>query len=107
MMGEGHTYQARQKLWFRCLEYSADLTVDSLVAHCQNQNGVGRGYQGEPPSPPEESQLYQVSLPWTATIISFPVEGCHGWAMIRTNIRIHFVCRHVQDTIVIMEEGGP
>ena len=32
------------------------------------------------------------------------VEGCRGKAKRRTNLRIHFMHHHVQDTIVILEE---
>ena len=34
------------------------------------------------------------------------MEGCQGWATIRTNFRIHFVHRHVRDTVVILGEGN-
>ena len=34
------------------------------------------------------------------------VEGCLGEASNSTNLRVHFAHRHVQDTIVIMEEGN-
>ena len=36
----------------------------------------------------------------------FPVEGCGGRASTCTNLQIYSVQRHVQDTIVIMEEGN-
>ena len=39
--------------------------------------------------------------PW-----SFPVEGCPGRAAKRTAIWVHFLHRHVLDTMVILEEGN-
>ena len=34
------------------------------------------------------------------------MEDCEGQAIMRTNIRIHFVHRHMRYTIVILEEGN-
>ena len=34
-----------------------------------------------------------------------PVEGCPGVSETRAAMRVHFVHRHVQDTVVILEEG--
>ena len=34
-----------------------------------------------------------------------PVEGCLGRAATRTVMRVHFLHRHVLDTMVILEEG--
>ena len=35
-----------------------------------------------------------------------PGRGLQGGAMSRDNLRVHFVHRHVRDTIVILEEGN-
>ena len=35
-----------------------------------------------------------------------PVEGCSGWALTRTAMRVHFWYRHVRDTVVILEQGN-
>ena len=35
-----------------------------------------------------------------------PVEGCPGALATRTAMRVHFVHRHVQDTVVMLEEGN-
>ena len=35
-----------------------------------------------------------------------PVEGCPGWEGMRTATRIHFCNRHVQEIVVILEEGN-
>ena len=35
-----------------------------------------------------------------------PVEGCLGALATRTVTRVHFVHRHVQDTLVMLEEGN-
>ena len=36
-----------------------------------------------------------------------PVEGCPGVSETRAAMRVHFVHRHVHDTVVILEEGKP
>ena len=35
-----------------------------------------------------------------------PVEGCPGVLATRTAMRVHFVHRNVQDTVVMLEEGN-
>ena len=35
-----------------------------------------------------------------------PVEGCQGQAENQTGIRVHFVHRHVRETMFIVEEGS-
>ena len=36
----------------------------------------------------------------------FPVEGCPGELATRTAMRVHFVHRHVHNTVVMLEEGN-
>ena len=48
--------------------------------------------------------LYRVSFPMAAGSIGCQVGGCKGQAMTHINLRIHFMHRHVQDTLVILEE---
>ena len=36
-----------------------------------------------------------------------PVEGCHGQEKINMGLRVHFVFRCMQDTMVIMAEETP
>ena len=61
---------------------------------------------GHPPPPPREAQTYQVYFPKHSPSLQCPVAGCLGGASSRTNLRIHFVHRHVWDTTVILEEGS-
>ena len=39
--------------------------------------------------------------------MKYPVEGCPGVSATRAAMRVHFVHRHVHDTMVILEEGNP
>ena len=41
---------------------------------------------------------------WAAGLVGFPVGGCGGRALVRTNLHIHFVHRPVRYMEVIMEE---
>ena len=43
-------------------------------------------------------------LPGQGRLRSCPVEGCPGQAATRTEMRVHFMHRYVQDTVVILEE---
>ena len=62
---------------------------------------------GTPPPPffsPTESNTYHVSFPKSDGFMVCPVEGCQGRAVVRTNLWVHFVHRHVKDAVVILEE---
>ena len=50
-------------------------------------------------------KIFRVSVPRTDRSISCQVEDCEGREMMRNNLGIHFVHRHMRDTVVIMEEG--
>ena len=39
--------------------------------------------------------------PW-----NYPVEGCPGQAAMTTAMRVHFLHRHVRDTVIILEDGN-
>ena len=47
-----------------------------------------------------------MALPTAGGPQSCQVEGCQGRAATRTEMRVHFFCLHVQDTLVILEEGN-
>ena len=82
-----------------------------LDSHRMTQHGKARGRKwawtdaatggGEG----EEKQTYRMELPKGGTT-ECPVEGCPGRAGTRTAMRVHFWRRHVQDTIIILEEGN-
>ena len=52
----------------------------------------------------EETQTYRMALPTKGGLWSFSVEGCTGRAATRTAMRVHFIHRHVLDTVFILEE---
>ena len=75
-----------------------------LDAHCQDYHGNYQPPQWTAPMTTPDPRLYRVSLPRAARSIGCPVGSCEGRATTRTNLQIHFVYRHVRDTVVIMEE---
>ena len=57
-------------------------------------------------APPTEDQKYRVSFPKHLLRLWCLVALCLGGESSRTNLLIHFAHRHVQDKIVILEEGS-
>ena len=47
-----------------------------------------------------------MALPKNAGLRSCPVEGCSGRAVTRSYMRMHLLHWHVQDTMLILEEGN-
>ena len=56
----------------------------------------------KPPARGEGPRTYQMALPSKGVLRSCPVEGCLGEAATRTEMRLHFLHRHVLDAVFIM-----
>ena len=50
--------------------------------------------------------MYKMNFPTKGGRRQCPVEGCPGVSETRAAMRVHFVHRHVHDTVVILEEGN-
>ena len=50
--------------------------------------------------------MYKLNFPAKGGRTQFPVEGCPGLSATRAAMLVHFVHRHVHDTVVILEEGN-
>ena len=50
--------------------------------------------------------MYNINFPTKGGRRQCPVEGCPGVSATRAAMRVHFVHRHVHDTVVILEEGN-
>ena len=50
--------------------------------------------------------MYKMNFPKKGGRRQCPVEGCPGVSETRAAMRVHFVHRHVHDTVVILEEGN-
>ena len=86
-----------------------ELEEGLLATHRQTQYGIiwwpeWASTPSTPPTPPP--RLYRVSFLWESRYMVFPVEGCRVRASTRPNLWNHSVHCHVQDAIVIREEGN-
>ena len=55
----------------------------------------------DPPDGRGGGRTYKMSFPTKGGSRRCPVEGCPGTLTTRTAMRVHFVHRHVQDTVVV------
>ena len=108
MKGEGPYYRERQKGQVHCNECREEMAVGSMAGHIRTQHGravEGRKSWADTP-PDEETRTYLMTLPTATGPQNYPVEGCLGRAATRTAMRVHFLHQHVQDNVVILEEGN-
>ena len=105
MRGTGQTYRERQRRRVECSLCNRNLAAASLPSHMLSQHGVV--HQDNQPAPPEEqARDYRVSFPPHLDSIECPVDVCRETIKgKRHNLRKHFVHRHPDDTICILEEG--
>ena len=52
------------------------------------------------------AKTYRMSFPAKGGPRKCPLEGCPGALETRTAMRVQFLHRHVQDTVVMLEEGN-
>ena len=107
MGGGGLSYWELQRERVCLPECMVDLETGLLVSHHQSHHNIGRGTQWENILPPAEPHIYREPLPNMAGSMGLPFKGCRGQATSHTNIWIQFLHHHVQDMIVILEEGKP
>ena len=86
-----------------------EIMKGSMVAHRQTQHGVAKGGSGKVGKNEvggDDPRNYRMAFPAKTGPRPCPVEGCSGQAATHTAIRVHFWHQHVQDTVVILEEGN-
>ena len=54
----------------------------------------------------DRAQVYRTSFPEKGGPRRCPLEGCLGKLATGTAMRVHFVYRHVLNTVVMLEEGN-
>ena len=107
IMGEVHTYQERLRQQVLCPKCNMELTAGDLPSHIPAQHGVAQNnLRDTPPHPLDEPMNYRASLLRTSCDIYFPVGGCSGRALIQSTLRIHFLHRHVQEALVVLDEDN-
>ena len=78
----------------------------SLSSHMMTRHGKAAPRRHLwPPQTTGGPRTYKMSFP-KGSRRQFPVEGCPGVSETRAAMRVHFVHRHVHDTVVILEEGN-
>ena len=106
MTGEGPTYQVRKKGRLHCRDCGEEMAVGSLAGHRMTQHGKAAEERCslKTLATGEDPRTYRMAFPDKGGPRSCPVEGCPGRAAMRTAMRVHFMHRHVLDTVVILEE---
>ena len=104
--GVGPTYRERLKGQVACGKCGYILAVGSMPSHLMTQRGRAerRWRQWSTLSAGVRPQIYRISFPAKVGTRKCPVAGCPGRVATRTAMRVHFLHRHVLDTMVILEE---
>ena len=77
-----------------------------MALHLQTQHvkATGGRLNWGTTSPGGEPRTYNMDYPTVGGPRNCHVKGCWGRAETRTSMRVHFFHRHVQDTVIILEE---
>ena len=104
--GEGPTYREIHKGWFPCREFGEEMAAGSLAIHLMTQHGRMEEARRiwRTPATGDRPRTFRMAFPAKGDPRGCPVEGCPGRAATRTAMRVHFLHRHILDTMVILEE---
>ena len=106
--GEGPTYRERLKVQVLCGACGELWAAGSLTSHLLTQHGslkeARRRWSN--PAAGDGPQTFRMTFLTRGVPRNCAVEGCLGQVATRTAMRVHFLYRHVLDTVVIMEEGN-
>ena len=105
--GEGRSYAERQRERIECMECGELLAVRSMSSHLMTRHGKAAGRQRLwTPQTESGTKMFRVSFLTKGGPRRYPVEGRPGTLAMRTAMWLHFVHWHIQDTVVILEEGN-
>ena len=83
-----------------------EIAAGSLLGHLMNRHGKAAPRRHLcPPQTTGGPRTYKINFP-QGSRRQCPVEGCPGVSETRAAMRVHFMHRHVHDTVVILEEGN-
>ena len=84
------------------------MTLGLLAVHLQMQHMKATGGRRHrvTTTPSRDPRTYKTSFPTFGGPRNCPAKGCRVQAAIRTVIQVNYFHRHVQDTVIIMEEGN-
>ena len=107
LTGVGRTFKERQIERVACGECGAEIAAGSMSSHMMTRHGKATTRRHLwTPQTAREPRLYKINFPAKDGRRQCPVEGCPGVSATRVAMRVHFVHRHVHDTVVILEEGN-
>ena len=107
LTGVGKSYVERQRERVACRECGEALAVGSMSSHLMTRHGKAAArWQLWTPQAGRGPRTYKMSFPAKEGPRRCPVEVCLGFLTTSTAMRVHFVHQHVQDTVVMLEEGN-
>ena len=106
--GEGPIYRERQKGQVHCRECGEEMEAGSMARHMMNQHGRAAEARRSCKTlvTGKEPRTYRMAFLANVGLHSYLVEGFPGQAGTKMAMQIHFLYRHVLDTVVIMEKGN-
>ena len=103
----GRSYAEKQRERVECGECGEVLAVGSMSSHLMTRNRKAAARrQLWTPQADGGPRTYKMSFPAKGGPRRCPVTGCPGDLATRTAMQVHFVHRHVHDTVVMLEEGN-
>ena len=103
----GRSYAKRQRERVACGECGEFLVVGSMSSHLMNRHGKAAAWRHLwTPQTDGGGRTYKMSFPAKGVQGSFQWRDARGAVTTRTAMRVHFVHRHVHDTVVMLEEGN-
>ena len=104
LTGVGKTYKERQRERVACGECGTVITAGSMSSHMMTRHGKAATRRHLwAPQTNGGPRLYKMSFPMKDGRRRCLVEGCPGVSATRAAMRVHFVHRHIHDTVVILE----
>ena len=103
MKGEEPSYWGRQKRRVRCMECGEDMADGLVAGHMKIQHWqvAEERWSWTTLATGGKPQTYRMEFLFKGGPRSCPDEGCQVQVVTRTKMRVHFLHRHVQDTVVI------
>ena len=104
LTGVGRSYAERQRERLACGECGEVLAVGSMSSHLMTRHvKAAARRQLCTPQADGGGRTCKMSFPAKGGPRQCPVEGCLGALATRTAMRVHFVHRHVHNTVVMLE----
>ena len=104
LTGVGKTFMERQRERVACRECGTEIAAGSMSIHMMTRHGKAATWGHHwAPQTNGGPRTYMMHFPAKGGRRRCPVEKCPGVLATRAAMRMHFVHRHVHDTVVILE----